>query len=182
MILFIQSNYLIFLSKQVRFTFIGRNADRFEKTVNGGYTKENKIEMALYCMTYGRKAIHLLFVYMHPSSLQTDNGNLLKSFLDEHLPGGSISTNRLYIIGDFNFDCHSHPMGHLPTRLRDLGLHSTMQEHRRTLRQKDNQVEGSISQIDWVFTNREPAMQNTYVYPTWYSDHAALFTEIILRK
>lgn len=120
---------------------------------------------------------------MHPSSRQDDNARLLKSFLDSNLPEPyNKSQHRVYIFGDFNFDCYMHQSGLLPKRLAQLGLHPTINEHVRTFRPRDTEANKSISQIDWVVTNRKPNMHETYVYPTWYSDHAALFTEIKLRK
>ena len=171
------------LSDKVDFTFIARNEDRFSKNVNGEYSRVHKIELALYSLNYSRKNIYLLFAYMHPTSLQNYNAKIIKSFLDSNLPEPyNQYRHRLYVFGDFNFDCHKHQRGILPTMFRDLGLHSTLSEHTRTFRQKDTEAEKSISQIDWVYTNRQLNMQDTYVYPTWYSDHASLFTKIKLKK
>ena len=77
------------------------------------------------------------------------------------------------MFGDFNEDFNINKHGVLLNGLRSLELIPTIQSVKTHDKGK---------QLDWVFTNRRREKQNSQIYPVWYSDHAAIRTELELWK
>jgi endonuclease/exonuclease/phosphatase family metal-dependent hydrolase len=75
------------------------------------------------------------------------------------------------VFGDFNEDFNINKQGVLLNGLRSLELIPTIESVKTHDKGK---------QLDWVFTNRRREKQNSQIYPVWYSDHAAIRTELEL--
>ncbi len=78
----------------------------------------------------------------------------------------------MYLFGDFNEDFNINKQGVLLNGLiKSLKLIPTIQKVKTHDKGK---------QLDWVFTNRRREKQNSQINPVWYSDHAAIRTELEL--
>ena len=113
-------------------------------------------------------------VYFHQGSYKKSASDHLVKFINYHIENlASEQSSRLYVFGDFNEDFNINKHGVLLNGLNSLELIPTIQSVKTHDKGK---------QLDWVFTNRRREKQNSQIYPVWYSDHAAIRTELELWK
>jgi len=165
---------ICFVRKSIenRIKYIARNKKEF--------STNNCAEIEMFKYTYGNgKMMFLISLYFHPEMNESQKAEELNEFLKAHIPAfknpkQDCEKPDVIIFGDFNSDLNIDKNG-LAIRLHRLGFYPIL---------KNSKTQKSGNQLDWVFTNRIKTNRSLPIvanaYPTWYSDHAAIHSKIML--
>jgi endonuclease/exonuclease/phosphatase family metal-dependent hydrolase len=124
-------------------------------------------EMTLFEYTNEtNERVHILSLYRHNGRSVRDFFNDLGRFIFDHAPRENL---HLLVLGDFNIDFNkdADSLSYMRTKFNLRPLFEQEISFR------------NVSHIDWAFVgSRFSHTVRSQVYNTWFSDHAALWTEV----
>jgi endonuclease/exonuclease/phosphatase family metal-dependent hydrolase len=152
-----------------RVKFVDRNRREFDTN--------RCAEIELFSFSYGNnKILYLMSTYFHPELKESEKAyELTKFFKKQKWQTKESTKEEIVIFGDMNCDFNKDTKD-FAKLLTTLGFYPSL---KKTM----THIKGN--QLDWVLTNRAKSRKRnptviTTIYPTWYSDHAALHTKIKL--
>jgi len=152
-----------------RVKFVDRNRREFDTN--------RCAEIELFSFSYGNnKILYLMSTYFHPELKESEKAyELTKFFKKQKWQTKESTKEEIVIFGDMNCDFNKDTKD-FAKLLTSLGFYPSL---KKTM----THIKGN--QLDWVLTNRAKSRKRnptviTTIYPTWYSDHAALHTKIKL--